>query len=123
MKMGKEILTFGDIKIEKHEFQRYKNSILKMVQTLITYQHLRTFLLPKKTMNILFIGYINDVSYKTKSLRINLPKMRAYVKGYHDQTKWMYFLIEDDDLLEKYSTTWDKVRTVIKKRICQQTYV
>ena len=29
------------------------------------------------------------------------PKKRAYVKSYHGQTKWMYFLIEDDDLLEK----------------------
>ena len=24
------------------------------------------------------------------------------------QTKWMYFLIEDDDLLEKYNISWDK---------------
>ena len=27
-----------------------------------------------------------------------LPKMNAYVKSYDGQTKWMYFLIEDDDL-------------------------
>ena len=27
----------------------------------------------------------------------------------------MYFLIEDDDLLEKYNTTWDKVSADIKK--------
>ena len=27
-----------------------------------------------------------------------LPKTSAYVKGYDGQTKWMYFLIEDDDL-------------------------
>ena len=29
-----------------------------------------------------------------------LPKRRPYVKGYDGQTKWMYFLIEDDDLLD-----------------------
>ena len=23
--------------------------------------------------------------------------------------KWMYFLIENDDLIEKYNTIWDKV--------------
>ena len=39
----------------------------------------------------------------------------AYVKSYHGQTKWMYFLIEDDDLLEKYDTIWDKVSADIKK--------
>ena len=32
-----------------------------------------------------------------------LPKTSAYVKSYDGQTKWMYFLIEDDDLLEKVS--------------------
>ena len=38
-----------------------------------------------------------------------LPKTSAYVKNYDGQTKWMYFLIEDDELLEKYNTMWDKV--------------
>ena len=33
-----------------------------------------------------------------------LPKMGAYVKSYDRQTKWTYFLIEDDDLLEKYGS-------------------
>ena len=27
----------------------------------------------------------------------------------------MYFLVEDDDLMEKYNTVWDKVRADIKK--------
>ena len=44
-----------------------------------------------------------------------LPKTSAYVKSYNGQTKWMYFLIEDDDLLGKYNTTWDKVSGDIKK--------
>ena len=44
-----------------------------------------------------------------------LPKTNAYVKGYGGQTKWMYLLIEDDDLLEKYNTIWDKVNADIKK--------
>ena len=44
-----------------------------------------------------------------------LPKTSAYVKRYDGQTKWMYFLIEDDDLLEKYNTIWDKVSADIKR--------
>ena len=44
-----------------------------------------------------------------------LPKSTAYVKSYDRQTKWMYFLIEDDDLLEKYYTILDKVSADIKK--------
>ena len=44
-----------------------------------------------------------------------LPKTSVYVKSYDRQTKWMYFFIEDDDLLEKYNTIWDKVSTDMKK--------
>ena len=43
-----------------------------------------------------------------------LPETSAYVKSYDGQTKWMYFLIEDDDLLEKCKTIWDKVSADIK---------
>ena len=51
---------------------------------------------------------------KVKPLNIMLPETRAYAKSYDGQTKWMYFLIEDD-LLGKYNTIWDKVSTDIKK--------
>ena len=44
-----------------------------------------------------------------------LPITSVYVKSYDGQTKRMYFLIEDDDLLKKYSTIWDKVSADIKK--------
>ena len=44
-----------------------------------------------------------------------LPKTSVYVKSYDGQTKWMYFLIESDDLLEKYNTIWDKLSADIKK--------
>ena len=32
-----------------------------------------------------------------------LPKISSYV-----ETKWTYFLIDDDDLLKKYNTIWDQ---------------
>ena len=34
-----------------------------------------------------------------------LPKTNASIKSSNGQTKWMSFLIKDDDLSEKYSTT------------------
>ena len=45
-----------------------------------------------------------------------LPKRTAYVKSYDGQAKWMYFLIEDDNLLEKCNTNWNKVRGCILKK-------
>ena len=55
--------------------------------------------------------------HKVKPLHIMLPKTSALVKSYDEQTKWMYFSIENDDLLEKYNTIWDKVSADIKKKL------
>ena len=63
-----------------------------------------------------FIGYLyND--HKVKRLHIMLPKATAYVKRSDGRTKWMYFLFEDHDLLEKYNIIWDKVSANIKKEL------
>ena len=45
-----------------------------------------------------------------------LPKTSANVKSYDGETKWMFSLIEDDELLEKYNTIWDKVCIDIEKK-------
>ena len=44
-----------------------------------------------------------------------LLKTSTYVKTYNGQTKSMYILIEDDNLLEKYIAIWDKVNSDTKK--------
>ena len=46
-----------------------------------------------------------------------LLEINASVKGYDGKTKWMYFLIKDDGLLEKYNTIWDKVSTDMKGKL------
>ena len=60
------------------------------------------------------IGYLYNDN-KVKLLHIMLPKTSAYLKRFDGQTKWLYFLIEDDDLLEKYNTIWDKVSLMYKQ--------
>ena len=42
-----------------------------------------------------------------------LPRTSAYVKSYYGQTKWRYFLIEDDDTIS--NTICDKISSDIKK--------
>ena len=54
---------------------------------------------------------------KVKRLQIMPPEISASVISFDGQTKWMYFLIEDDSLLEKYNTIWDKVNTDIKDKL------
>ena len=46
-----------------------------------------------------------------------LPKASAYGKSHDGQTKWKYFLIENDDLLEKYNTIWDKISPDVKRSL------
>ena len=62
------------------------------------------------------MSYLYD-GHKVKPLCITLPKMSGYGKCYVGQTKYMYFLIEDDDLLEKYNIVWDKVSADVKKEL------
>ena len=41
--------------------------------------------------------------------------MSRYVKSYDKQIRWMYYLIEDVDLLDIYNTIQDKISADIKK--------
>ena len=45
------------------------------------------------------------------------PKTSVYINSYDGQTKYMYFLIEDDALLEKYNTIRDRISADIKKNL------
>ena len=45
-----------------------------------------------------------------------LPKT-SNVKRYDGQTKWMFLVIEDDGLIEKYTAIWDKASANIKRNL------
>ena len=112
--MGKEILTFGGIEIEKkNKFYRHKTPIYW--GDVDTEKGLASNKISFDEKNHkYFIGYLYD-NHKVKLLHIMLPKTSAYVKFYDGQTKCMYFLIKYDDFLEIYNTIWDKVSADIKK--------
>ena len=65
-----------------------------------------------------FIGYKGD-DPKIKPLRIVLLKTSAYVKSYAGKTKWIYFFIEDDELLQRFNIIWNLVRNNIKKNLIE----
>ena len=58
-----------------------------------------------------------DYDYKIKPLHIILSKTNAYIKGYDGETKWMYFPIENENLLKKYNDIWNEVSNIIKKNL------
>ena len=52
--------------------------------------------------------------YRTISLHLILPNTNVYVKDYDKKINWIYFLIKNDNLLNKYNTIWDKISTDAK---------
>ena len=70
--MGKEILTFGDIEIEKNKFYRSKSSILKKYVDIENVLVSNKMFFGEKNYKY-FIGYLHD-HYKIKPLHIMLSK-------------------------------------------------
>ena len=91
--MGKEILTFGNIEIEKNKF--YSNMIPIFLKDIDIEKVLASNKISFGDKNYkFFIGCLYN-NNKFKPLHIMLPKTSAYVKSYDGQTKWMCFLMED----------------------------
>ena len=90
IKVSKEILTFGNIEIEKDNYYRNKTPIfLKDVDILV--KNIDSFW-RKKNFKYL-IGYLcND--HKVKTLHIILPKTSTDVRSFDGQTKWCIFWLK-----------------------------
>lgn len=52
-----------------------------------------------------FIGYIDNT--KIELFSIILPKTSACVEKYDVGAKWMYFLIEGENLVKTYHNIWN----------------
>ena len=96
--METTIINFGDTEIEKQKFHQHKSPIL---------------------INDIDINKIVVSKMLQRCLKIYtfifLPKMSAYRRDF-DETKYMSFLIKDDELLEKYSEILKTGRNYIKKK-------
>ena len=116
-KMDKEIITFGDTEVEKHKFHQHKRTILidnVNINKIVS----KTILFGRKGFTY-FTGYKND--RKMRPLCIILLKMGVYRRDF-DETKYISFLIKDDELLEKYNEIWDKVTNSMKKDLIVNLY-
>ena len=124
--MGKEILILAILKLKKINFTTIR--LLFFLGDIDIEKVLVSNKISFGEKNYkYFIGYLYNGN-KVKPLNIMLPKTSSYVKSYDGHTKWMYFLIEDEDLLEKYNTIWDKVSADINKEfdsepVCNKNYL
>ena len=106
--MSKEILTLGDIEIEKNNFYRHENP-----------PFLKDEVIEKELVSVLVCHLVKkDYKYLIGFLyndhKVNPLHNKSLCKSYDGQTNLMYVLIEDNDLLKKYNTIWDKVSADIK---------
>ena len=94
-KTDKKVKRFGDTEIEKHKFHQHKNPVSinnininkKVLSNKVSFC--------KKGFKFLLVTKMA----KSQTFMYLLPKMNAYRKDF-DETKYMSFLIKDDDFLE-----------------------
>ena len=62
-----------------------------------------------------FIGYRHKGSAFPSPLCVKLPQMNAYGKYFDKNNKYINLLVNDKEILKKYSEIWDKIKSLIKK--------
>ena len=109
--MSKKTLKFGKIRVGKIEFHKSKQRVdLDLV-------NVDQILVSDKFKHIddgckYFIGYKEGEI--VKPLCIILPHMSGYIKYFENGGKTMFFVIKNDDVLDKYNKTWDKIKENLK---------
>ena len=105
--MSEKTLKFDNIRVNKKEFHKSKQSInldLANVDQIVISDKF------KHSDDSLkyFIGYKEGEI--VKPLCIILPQMSGYIKYFENGGKNMYFMIKIDDVLDKYNDIWDKIK-------------
>ena len=105
--MSEKTLKFNNIRVNKKEFHKSKQPIDLMsvnVDQIVTSDKSKH----SDECFKYFIGY--QEGEIIKPLCIILPQMSGYIKYFKNGGKNMYFLIKDDEVLEKYDKTWDVIK-------------
>ena len=105
--MSENTLKFDNIRVNKNEFGKSKQPInlnLVNVAQIVVSDKLKHSDGGFKY----FIGYKEGKI--VKPLCIILPQMSVYIKYFENGDKNMSFVIKDDDVLDKYSEIWDKIK-------------
>ena len=116
--MEKIIVKFDDIEIKKQKIHQYNRptSIKNIDINKIVVSNKVSF---GKNGFKYFTGYKDDK--KIIPLCILLPKTSVYRKNF-DETKYISFLLKDDELLEKHNKIWKKLKIVSKRNLTVNQY-
>ena len=123
--MGKKILKFNNIRVNKKEFHKSKQPIDLMSVNVDQIVVSDKFKHNNEGFKY-FIGY--QEGEIVKPLCIILPQMSGYIKYFENGGKNMSFLIKDDEVWEKYEQIWDVIKNKLSikfhsKPIYEQKYL
>ena len=108
--MSEKTLKFDNIRVNKKEFHKSKQSIdldLINVDEIVVSDKFKC----NDDGFKYFIGYKEGEI--VKPLCIILPQMTGYIKYFENRGKNMSFVIKDDDVLDKYNEIWDKIKETL----------
>ena len=105
--MSEKTLKFDNIRVNKKEFHKSKQSIDLMSVNVYQIVILDKFKHSGDGFKY-FIGYKEGEI--VKPLCIILPQMTGYIKYFEKGGKNMSFMVKDEDVLDKYNKIWDKIK-------------
>ena len=111
--MSEKTLKFDNVRVNKKEFHKSKQPVdldLVKVDQIVVSDKFRHNDHGFKY----FTGY--EEAEIVKPLCIILPQMTGYIKYFENGGKSMSFIINDDDVLDKYNEIWDKIKETLNTK-------
>ena len=108
--MSEKTLKFDNIRVNKKEFHKSKQPVnLDLV-------NVDQIVISDKFKHSdggfkYFIGY--NEGEIVKPLCIILPQMSGYTQYFENGDKNIFFVIKDDDVLDKYNEIWNKIKNTL----------
>ena len=112
--MEQEAVYFEENGIIKNAFRKNKRpiNINKIDIEEIVLSHKKSY---GKDSFKYFIGYRHKGNAFPSPLCVKLPQMNAYAKYFDKNNKYINLLVNDKEILKKYSEIWNKIKSLIKK--------
>ena len=119
-KISEKTINFEDKKIDKKDFYNNKKKFnikdIDINKILIS----KPELYDKNNVRKYIIGY-NDNTIRP--LQLFLPKMTGYLNIFESGTRNMSFLTDNNEFLERYTATWEKISNLINKKLIVTLFI
>ena len=109
--MSSRKIKFGDKEVDKKEFYLSKQAISLDSVDLNKIVVSNKWKINDTTYKYL-CGYLNNDTIQP--LCVILPQMNGYTKYFDDGEKNMSFVMDDEEIYEKYNEIWEVVRKLLK---------